>query len=119
MSTAATICFQSVREPIVEPMMLSWFQKTSRISSAGFGPDVAPQVTIRPPLAAALSDGEKYGFTTREGAYGDLIYALERSGAGLVDRSGDVLRPTFDDPSVAAALERYADRSRRMALMAM
>ncbi len=54
MSTADSSCRQSSLDPIVEPMMLSWFQNISRISSAGLGPEVAPQVTIRPPLAAAF-----------------------------------------------------------------
>jgi hypothetical protein len=40
----------------VEPRIESCFQKMSRISSSGFGPLVAPHVTIRPSFAAAASD---------------------------------------------------------------
>ena len=36
--------------------MLSWFQKMRRISSVGFGPVVAPHVTILPPRDAAFND---------------------------------------------------------------
>ncbi|MDY7080335.1 MAG: extracellular solute-binding protein [Chloroflexota bacterium] len=65
--------------------------------------------------AAAMSDGTQYGFTTREGAYGDLIFVLERLGAHLVeDTVKDRLpAPTFDDPATIAALRQYADLSRR------
>lgn len=66
--------------------------------------------------AAALSDADRYGFTTREGAYGDLIFALGRLGARLLDRSQDLPRPTFDDPTVVAALARYADAVRQRPL---
>jgi ABC-type glycerol-3-phosphate transport system substrate-binding protein len=59
---------------------------------------------------AALSTEDHYGFTTYEGAYGDLIFGLERLGARLVDDARDPPRPTLDDPTVVAALTRYADR---------
>jgi ABC-type glycerol-3-phosphate transport system substrate-binding protein len=66
--------------------------------------------------AVALSDDGQYGFTTREGAYGDLLFVLERMGARLFDSSGELPTPTFDDPTVVAALGRYADLSRRQPL---
>jgi multiple sugar transport system substrate-binding protein len=66
--------------------------------------------------AVSLTDGDRYGFTTREGAYGDLIFALERLGARLLDCAGETPAPTFDDPTVVAALARYAEASRRGAL---
>jgi hypothetical protein len=36
---------------IVEPMIEICFQNTSRMSVSAIGPEVAPQVTMRPPLA--------------------------------------------------------------------
>jgi multiple sugar transport system substrate-binding protein len=65
---------------------------------------------------AALSTEDHYGFTTSEGAYGDLIFGLERLGARLVDDTHDPPRPTLDDPTVIAALTRYADRFRPQSL---
>ncbi len=66
--------------------------------------------------ASALSGGGQYGFTTREGAYGDLVLVLERLGAHLVDPGQQPPVPTFDDPTVVAALTRYVDLSRRQSL---
>jgi ABC-type glycerol-3-phosphate transport system substrate-binding protein len=67
-------------------------------------------------LALSVSNGDRYGFTTREGAYGDLIFVLERMGARLFDGStadGNALpSPTFDDPTVVSALARYVDVAR-------
>jgi len=63
--------------------------------------------------AAALSGDDRYGFTTREGAYGDLLFVLERLGARLLDTSREPHSPTFDDPAVVAALARYAGVSRQ------
>lgn len=66
--------------------------------------------------ALALSGDGRYGFATREGAYGDLLFVLERLGARLVDDDHDPPRPAFDDPSVSAALEQYAGLARQAAL---
>ncbi len=66
--------------------------------------------------AAALSEGDRYGFTTREGAYGDTIFVLERLGAQLFDDSHDPPAPTFDDPTVVVALGQYATLVRGCAL---
>lgn len=66
--------------------------------------------------ALALTGDGRYGFATREGAYGDLLFVLERLGARLVDDSHDAPRPAFDDPSVSAALEQYAGLARQAAL---
>jgi ABC-type glycerol-3-phosphate transport system substrate-binding protein len=63
--------------------------------------------------AVALSDGDRYGFTTREGVYGNLIFALERQGARLLDRSHEPPTPTFDDPTVVTALANYAEAAHR------
>src|SRR5262249_27147410 len=41
---------------MVEPMMAICFQNTTRISVSLMGPEVAPQVTRRPPLARARSE---------------------------------------------------------------
>lgn len=60
-------------------------------------------------IAVALSKDGQYGFTTREGAYGDLIFVLERMEAHLFDDTHEPPTPTFDDPTVVAALGRYAD----------
>jgi ABC-type glycerol-3-phosphate transport system substrate-binding protein len=71
-------------------------------------------------LALSVDDGDLYGFTTREGAYGDLIFVLERMGARLFDGSaadGNAFPfPTFDDPTVVSALARYADVARLASL---
>ena len=40
--------------PIVEPSTASWRKKMWRRSIAGVNPEVAPQVTIRPPVAVAV-----------------------------------------------------------------
>jgi ABC-type glycerol-3-phosphate transport system substrate-binding protein len=67
-------------------------------------------------LSLSVGNSDLYGFTTREGAYGDLIFVLERMGARLFDDSaanGNALpSPTFDDPTVVSALARYADVAR-------
>jgi multiple sugar transport system substrate-binding protein len=67
-------------------------------------------------VAGDLSGGDRYGFTTREGAYGDLILILERMGGRLVDDSAESPTPSFDDPAVQASMERYADLYREHAL---
>jgi ABC-type glycerol-3-phosphate transport system substrate-binding protein len=68
-------------------------------------------------IAAHLSQKEGiYGFTTREGAYGDLLFVLERLGAHLYDGSREPPTPTLDDPTVVAALGQYADLARGVAL---
>jgi ABC-type glycerol-3-phosphate transport system substrate-binding protein len=67
-------------------------------------------------LAVALSDAGRYGFTTREGAYGDLLFFLDRMGVRLYDDSQERPTPTLDDPTVVAALARYAELSRAQAL---
>ena len=61
----------------------------------------------------ALSGDGQYGFTTREGADGDLLFVLERMGARLVDTSREPPTPAFDDSMAVAALERYAGISRQ------
>jgi multiple sugar transport system substrate-binding protein len=67
-------------------------------------------------VVVALSDAGQYGFTTREGTYGDLVFFLERMGARLYDDSQESPTPTLDDPTVVAALGRYAELSRAQAL---
>lgn len=64
--------------------------------------------------AVALSGSDQYGFTTREGAYGDLLVVLERMGARMFDDPSKDGRPapTFEDPTVADAMGRYADAFR-------
>jgi multiple sugar transport system substrate-binding protein len=59
--------------------------------------------------AVDLSADDRYGFTTCEGAYGDLVYVMERMGARLYDDAHDPPTPIFDDATVIAALGRYAD----------
>jgi ABC-type glycerol-3-phosphate transport system substrate-binding protein len=68
--------------------------------------------------AAFLSSGDRYGFTTRDGAYGDLIFVLERLGARLLGDSDQDQppAPTFDDPTVVSALRQYANLSRHRLL---
>jgi len=89
------------------PLML--YVNLDRFAEAGLAPpalDWSTQDFLD--AAAALSGDGHYGFTTREGAYTDLIFALERLGARLFDESQEFPRPTFDDPAVVAALEQYA-----------
>lgn len=60
-------------------------------------------------IAASLSANTgRYGFTTPRGDYGDLRFALQWLGAQLVDKGQTPAQVTFDDPSVAAAMTRYA-----------
>lgn len=67
--------------------------------------------------AGALSAVEgRYGFTTRSGEYGDLRFALQWLGADLFDIDQTPSAVTFDDPSVADALNRYAALNRLHAL---
>ncbi len=66
--------------------------------------------------AAALSGNQQFGFTTREGAYGDLVFVLQRLGAHLYDDTGDQPLPTLDDSTVVAALGQYADFWRKQAI---
>jgi multiple sugar transport system substrate-binding protein len=69
-------------------------------------------------VAVALSDGDHFGFTTSEGAYGDLLVVLERLGARMFDSSSEdgPAVPIFDDPTVVTALGQYADAFRRRPL---
>jgi ABC-type glycerol-3-phosphate transport system substrate-binding protein len=62
--------------------------------------------------AMALSDpgAPTYGFYPRDGAYRHVAAYLSWFRASLHDRDG---MPTFDDPSVAAALARYSDLVQR------
>ena len=55
-ATARSSARNSRSFAIVDPRIESCFQNRRRISSLGLGPEVAPQVTMRPPLAAALSE---------------------------------------------------------------
>lgn len=100
-----------------EASALMVYANLDRFSAAGLGPP-EPGWSIQDFLSAAvaLSKGDHYGFTTREGAYGDLIFVLERLGAQLFDNSHDPPTPTFDDPTVVTALGQYADLSRGEAL---
>jgi ABC-type glycerol-3-phosphate transport system substrate-binding protein len=68
--------------------------------------------------AAALGGNDQFGFATREGTYGDLIFALERLGARLFENPAaqapsTTPRPSFDDPTVVSALEQYVALSHR------
>jgi ABC-type glycerol-3-phosphate transport system substrate-binding protein len=97
-----------------------------RFAQAGISP---PQADWRfvdfMDAAAALSDGDHYGFTTRRGAYDDLSFVLQGLGAHLFDYTPTAQdpsqppKPTFDDPAVIAALSQYADLSRGKSLSRM
>jgi multiple sugar transport system substrate-binding protein len=92
-----------------------------------YNPDLFAEAGVTPPgpdwsfkdlmdAAVALSVDGQYGFTTCEGAYGDLIFVLERMGARLYDDTCEPPMPTFGDPTVVAALGRYADLFRGQSL---
>ena len=56
MPSTRTTSAYSAAFPIVEPMIVYWFQNRRRISIDTRGPDVAPQVTSRPPFARQRND---------------------------------------------------------------
>jgi ABC-type glycerol-3-phosphate transport system substrate-binding protein len=98
------------------------YANLDRFAEAGIMPP-GPGWSIQDFLNAAVAlsgDGQhgQYGFTTHEGAYGDLIFVLERLGARLYDYpkghadSREPPTPTFDDATVVTALGQYADLSR-------
>jgi ABC-type glycerol-3-phosphate transport system substrate-binding protein len=98
------------------------FINLDRFAEAGLTPP-EPDWRFQDFLNAAvtLSGEGGYGFATRNGAYGDLLFVLQGLGACLYDPEAatdpDKLPwPTFDDPTVVAALGHYADLSRRQAL---
>jgi len=94
------------------------YANVERFAEGGVPPP-APGWTMQDFLerAAALSDGEsRYGFATREGAYTDLLFVLERLGAQLFAEDHDTAMPTFDDPTVVRALRQYAALARNRAL---
>ena len=82
---------------------MSCFQKMMRISSSGFGPDVAPHVTMRPFFAAAVSECRHVAAADR--VHDDVHAALSRQ---LADRLADVRRLVVDRlvrPELPRALE--------------
>ena len=94
---------------IVEPRIEICFQKIRRISSLGFGPDVAPQVTMRPPLAHGLQ--RRHPRLLADRVDDDVDAAL---GGVAAHGLPDVLRRVVDDQLGAGlARPRAPSRARR------
>jgi multiple sugar transport system substrate-binding protein len=63
--------------------------------------------------AQALTKGEgeqkQYGYVPLGGIQADMFFFIGQFGARLTRGSGDELRPNFDDPKVAEAIQWYLD----------
>ncbi|HEU4326106.1 MAG TPA: extracellular solute-binding protein [Roseiflexaceae bacterium] len=73
--------------------------------------DWTPQDFLTAAQALTKGEGDKkqFGYVPLSGVATDLMFFIGQFGARMTSGSGDDLRPNFDDPKVAEAIQWYLD----------